>query len=143
MTMTAKRPIAASAKARIRRELGLTPEAAASRAADQLGRLEDERNAEVLTRMAHLYETRHREALGYADVLLAAERLRAVSQAYDKLALSSEADDLSAELMASGLIVLEPGPGSTASGLREMASFYARLSRQAREAARCLGGQQG
>jgi hypothetical protein len=143
MTMTAKRPLAASTKARINRELGLTPEAAAIRAADQLGKLEDERNAEALSRLAHLYETRRLEALGYCAVLAAAEHLRTASQAYDKLIVSSAADDLAAELMASGLVVLEPGPGTSASGLREMAAFYARLSRQAREAARCLGGQQG
>jgi hypothetical protein len=139
MTMTAKRPIAPSTKAKIRRELGLTSEAAAMRAADQLGRLEDEGNAEVLSRLAQLYKTRHAESLAYADVLLAAERLRAVTKAYDQLALSSAADDQPAELIARGLVVLEPGTGASAAQLREMAGHYSWLARHARDAAQSVG----
>lgn len=134
---TPPRPRGLATRDRIRREQQLPPEAAALAAADQLGELEDAGDAESLKRLANLYSARRQEALGYRELLLAAERLRIATANYDRL-LYSGSDQLAAELAKAGLFVLKPGRGSTAEALLEAGAVYGRLARQAAEAAQCV-----
>jgi hypothetical protein len=100
-----------------------------------LDALEDAGDQVRLLALSDVYTQRAALARGYGELLVAAERLTSATAAYDRLLKASTADELSDQLVADGLTVLDLDAGSSPTGLTDAAKLYTRLARIASEAA--------